>query len=298
MKKRLYVLLSILPFIGLTILAVRLFQVQTASEDVASETREAPSAADNGALPPPSTPEPDPLPTLEQVAVEVDRLESLKATLAEVQSEPVGKTAPTAAVDGHIERTNQRIRELESQLNEAKAAPSETAVVSGETPPVDVAGDARQQVQEVDEQILELQARVRLAETNAETDPNAGTTLKELNNQLTALRTQREELNTQARSSTPTAEPAGAGAPGTPVAGLPTPGAPAPARVASGGAREELERQLGDLRADLDYWQSQKQGGGAEAQAARVDQLEAQIRDQEERVNAMKQMGNTPTSVQ
>jgi len=61
--------------------------------------------------------------------------------------------------------------------------------------------------------------------------------------------------------------------------------------------RDDLQRQLGDLRADIEYWQGIKSGAGPGVQTARVQQLEEEIKAQEARVRALEDL-NPKTEVQ
>lgn len=287
--RRLLLLISVLPFVAILALAAWMFTLQRETADLRArveQTEQAQAtAAQQAAEAVPAPAEPAVIPegpdTRAQVEAETRRLDSLRATLAEIE-EAAKKQPPTGSIDAYINRTSQRISELEGRLSglgqeaqavdqNAQAYQQQQTAAHGEQQL-----NLENQVQNLDSQILEAQARLRLTQSQPPSLENANM-IKELNGQIGALRASRDQLNSQIRS-------------------IGTASATTQATVAQQALnekaevrfeREDLQRQVADLRADLNFWRTQKTPKARQAYQSRVNELNSEIRAQEERVNSL-----------
>ena len=176
----------------------------------------------------------------------------------------------------------ERIRDVQTQLSglgqQAQAVDENSEVfrqqqmVEHGTQQLNV----EQQIQELNTQILDAQTRLQMAQREPAT---ASTLARDLNDQITQLKTRREQLEAQLRATGTAAQTTNSAIAGSAMA----------EKVEMRGEREELQRQLGDLRADLMYWQGQKRGAGKPAQDQRVEQLNQEIQTQEQRVRTLQE---------
>lgn len=272
MKRQFSTLLSTLPFVAIAALGIWVFHLNQENTDLEArveQTTEAPPAA----VVPEVETAPPPMSALE---MEQKRLAELRARLDDVQPPAGAPQPPTGSVDAYLERTSRRIADLQTQLDTIKddgAAVQQNAETFRHQQTVENGGDRmalESQLQQLDTEILE-------AQTGATKPPEA----------LEALKARRQELNDRIRQLETQNQ--------TTLAAAAAEAQAEQREVLS--ERQDLQRELADLRADVEYWQGQKGGAGAGAQEARVRLLQDQIREQEERVRALEDL-NPKTDVQ
>jgi len=204
-----------------------------------------------------------------QLTAERQRLDQLRTRLEDTIRN--GAQPPTGSVEAHISNLTRRISTLETQL---RSLGLETRVIK------DNAKTYQQQTQAATlDQQLDLQNRIQAVNQQIAALQQSNAQRVEIEALLLTrnqLQTQIQQLNTATAAENLAA-----------------------AQVAQAEQsevqveRQNIENQLADLRADLGYWQSLRQGRSPAAQPARVRELQEQIRAQEARLNEIDQQIRT-----
>ena len=179
-----------------------------------------------------------------------------ESALNEVEAQAAGQTPepspePSPQQTPPPDASGARIAMLEAEINSLSHTKS---AIEG-------------QLQQLDTQILELQSRLPTLTPDAKGGPNPQ--LATLQNQLSALKATREQIEEQRRSA-------------------PLP-ADLDAEIAGGLDKVDTTgERLNDLRSELEYWQERQRAGDTpELRERRIHQLEQTIAQQQARVNGM-----------
>jgi hypothetical protein len=285
MKRRLIVFLCMLPFLAIAGIAEWILAVKQETAQIEKEQQShAQAAASAEANPAPTAPSP--------VDIETRRLNDLRDRLEEVQA--AAAQPPTGSAETFIQKTNERMQNIQSQLD-ALNADSQAVNQNAELykqQQMAVHGSQQisleQQIQNLDTLILELQVRLQNAQNTQPPQADPANPAEPVAAKIAQLKSRREQLEAQVRAQGIAAQTERSQATGEQLA----------EQAQIKDQRADLQRQLALLRSDLEYWQGQKNGASPDSQAAHVQQLEQEIREQEVRVNELQRLSAPPPSSQ